>query len=350
MNDGAPKTLSPWPARWAIALVCTTFPLIWVGGLVTTSDAGMAVPDWPTTYGHNMFTYPLLDWLRGPWDLFIEHGHRLLGSLVGMIAIVLMLSVLRHESRSWLRVLAVVALLAVIAQGVLGGMRVRYDNRQLAMIHGCFGPAFFAFSVAYAFFLSPDWARISAVRNSQSGLRILRLATVLVVLTYLQLILGASMRHLTSQISSDFFRILVVFHVINALAIAAHIVILRMRVAANFPRVRGLLLPVRAALFLVSVQLALGVGTWVVKYGWPEWFSNWDFAAHYLVSAKSHSQSMTVTAHVATGALILASSVLLLAQSARRFLPTGAVPAHRRPAEHSDGSNGHSRLAMEAVR
>ena len=65
--------------------MCATFPLIWVGGLVTTYDAGMAVPDWPNTYGYNLFLYPWQTWLSGPWDLFIEHGHRLLGALVGMI-------------------------------------------------------------------------------------------------------------------------------------------------------------------------------------------------------------------------------------------------------------------------
>ena len=62
-----------------MVLVCATFPLIWVGGLVTTYEAGMAVPDWPTTYGYNLFLYPWQTWMLGPWDLFIEHGHRLAG-------------------------------------------------------------------------------------------------------------------------------------------------------------------------------------------------------------------------------------------------------------------------------
>ena len=82
------KTEHPkWVHRCAILLACTTFPLIWVGGLVTTYDAGMAVPDWPNTYGYNMFLYPPTTWLSGPWDLLIEHGHRLLGSLAGLVAI-----------------------------------------------------------------------------------------------------------------------------------------------------------------------------------------------------------------------------------------------------------------------
>ena len=72
---------------WRVLLVCATFPLIWVGGLVTTYDAGMAVPDWPTTYGYNLFLYPWQTWFSGPWDLFIEHGHRLFGAAVGMLTI-----------------------------------------------------------------------------------------------------------------------------------------------------------------------------------------------------------------------------------------------------------------------
>jgi cytochrome c oxidase assembly protein subunit 15 len=80
-------TLSPWPHRWAVALACATFPLLWVGGLVTTTDSGMAVPDWPNTYGYNLFLYPWKSWITGPWALFLEHSHRLIGATVGMITI-----------------------------------------------------------------------------------------------------------------------------------------------------------------------------------------------------------------------------------------------------------------------
>src|SRR5438132_1897116 len=78
---------SPWPHRWAVALACATFPLLWVGGLVTTTKAGMAVPDWPNTYGYNLFLYPWQTWLAGPWDLFVEHGHRMLAASIGLLTI-----------------------------------------------------------------------------------------------------------------------------------------------------------------------------------------------------------------------------------------------------------------------
>ncbi len=85
MVTGLQKNDAYPPHRWAVALACATFPLIWAGGLVTTYDAGMAVPDWPSTFGYNLFLYPWTTWFFGPWDLFIEHGHRLLGALVGLL-------------------------------------------------------------------------------------------------------------------------------------------------------------------------------------------------------------------------------------------------------------------------
>ena len=118
-----PPSDSRWPHRLAVLLACTTFPLIWVGGLVTTYDAGMAVPDWPGTYGYNLFLYPWQTWLAGPWDLLIEHGHRLLGALAGLLTIAVVGAAYRWDQRRWLRYLAVIALAAIIAQGCLGGAR-----------------------------------------------------------------------------------------------------------------------------------------------------------------------------------------------------------------------------------
>src|SRR6186997_3292137 len=102
MNDAAPNTTSPWPHRWAVVLCCATFPLIWVGALVTTYDAGMAVPDWPSTYGYNLFAYPWQTWLFGPFDLFVEHGHRLLGAAVGFLTIAFVVLVFCRDRRPWM--------------------------------------------------------------------------------------------------------------------------------------------------------------------------------------------------------------------------------------------------------
>jgi hypothetical protein len=156
--------------RWAMVMVCMTFPLIWVGGLVTTYDAGMAVPDWPGTYGYNLFLYPISTWLFGPFDLFVEHGHRLLASLVGLMAIGFLYAVMRYETRPWMKVWAVFMLAAVISQGLLGGFRVLKDARAMAMIHGCTASAFFGLAAATAVMTSPWWiaAGQTAVKNASS--------------------------------------------------------------------------------------------------------------------------------------------------------------------------------------
>src|SRR5881628_556994 len=118
MPSQAQTRYSPWPHRLSVALALVTFPLIWVGGLVTTYDAGMAVPDWPGTCGYNLFLYPWQTWLAGPWNLFIEHGHRLLGATAGLVAIALLAAVLITDRRPWLVRAAAGALALVIAQGV----------------------------------------------------------------------------------------------------------------------------------------------------------------------------------------------------------------------------------------
>ncbi len=146
-----------WLHRFSVLAVCLVWPLIWIGGLVTTYDAGMAVPDWPNTYGYNLFLYPYKTWLFGPFDLLIEHGHRLLGAVVGMVAIGIVVLAWIGESRNWVVALAVGLLIAVITQGGLGGMRVVLGDRTLAMVHGCFAPAFFAMCVVMMVVTGRKW-------------------------------------------------------------------------------------------------------------------------------------------------------------------------------------------------
>ena len=110
----------------------------------------MAVPDWPGTYGHNMFLFPVAEWLGGPWDLFLEHGHRLLGATVGLITLGLVAAVWRLPVEPRVRWLAVAALVLVVVQGGLGGARVLLDDTTVAKVHACTGPLFFAVAVALA--------------------------------------------------------------------------------------------------------------------------------------------------------------------------------------------------------
>src|SRR5436853_6904454 len=117
MESDRQQRESRWPHRLVVALALVTFPLIWVGGLVTTYDAGMAVPDWPGTYGYNLLLYPWTTWIAGPWDLFIEHGHRLLGATSGFITIGLVVTAYATKQSPAVRIATVVALLLVISQG-----------------------------------------------------------------------------------------------------------------------------------------------------------------------------------------------------------------------------------------
>src|SRR5437870_10964538 len=112
---------SPWPHRLAVALACATFPLLFIGGLVTSKGAGLAVPDWPTTFGYNMFLYP---WSKMIGNIFYEHSHRLFASAVGLLTIALAVTFWFAERRPWVRWLGVAELGWVIVQGILGGLRV----------------------------------------------------------------------------------------------------------------------------------------------------------------------------------------------------------------------------------
>lgn len=325
----ANSTASPWPHRWAVALVCATFPLLWVGGLVTTTDAGMAVPDWPNTFGYNLFLYPWQTWLAGPWDVFVEHGHRMLGAAVGMITIVLLALLWRHESRRWVRYLAVVALGLVVFQGVLGGMRVLLDERTLAMLHGCTGPLFFAVAVALACVTSQTWTRTDAASEPVHHASLIMLAVVTCILAYLQIILGAVMRHAPVATQPTAFAVAVRFHLFLAAMLTVHALWL---VAAVFRKARRRLSLRRLACglaILIFIQLALGAATWAVKFAVPTWAAAWISLGESAVKEGGWQQTHVVTAHVATGSLILATLTALMLYSMRLLSGSPAALCER---------------------
>jgi len=306
-------TESVWPHRIAVLLACAVFPLIWVGSLVTTYNAGMAVPDWPGTYGYNLFLYPWETWLYGPWDLFIEHGHRLLGALVGMITIALVAVVWFTRSPRWLLGLSFGALLLVIAQGVLGGARVLLDERLLAMVHGCVGPLFFAYCAVIAVVTSRWWKDVAATTG---GDNLKRFALLTCGLSYFQLILGAQLRHLGADTP---FRALVAFHVLTAFILAGHAFLLAGMICWWRFEQSSILWPAVTLCILVTAQIGFGVGAWVVNYSWPNLESAFPQYAGYTIEAEGRLQTNVVTLHVATGSLILATSAVLVARCQRLF-------------------------------
>jgi cytochrome c oxidase assembly protein subunit 15 len=322
-----PSSPSPWPHWLAVALALVTFPLIWVGGLVTTYDAGMAVPDWPGTYGYNLLAYPWTTWVAGPWDLFIEHGHRLLGATAGLVAIALVIVTIRTDWRAWLRWAAIGALALVILQGALGGARVLLDERLVALVHGCVGPLFFAYLAGLTVATSNWWSRILQ-KNSPAGNRLLQTAWLLAGVAYLQLVLGALLRHMPLTASPQAFRLALVFHLIVAAGLALQVTWTAIQVWRAGSDARGLRFSTFLAWLLVMLQVALGIGTYVAKYSWPAWLGDYQFAATFIVQEKSLSQSLITTAHVANGSLILFTSVLLATRASRLFFSgAGLQPA-----------------------
>jgi cytochrome c oxidase assembly protein subunit 15 len=184
-----PKRFLHW---YAVSVAATILVLICSGGLVTSHGAGMAVPDWPNSFGYNMFLFPLSRWVGG---VFFEHTHRLIASGVGLLTIALCVFTLVVEQRAWVKWLAGIAVLAVVAQGVLGGLRVTEHNALLGLFHGCLAQGFFCLVATIALVTSPFWRRIE--RAARAGeIRTLRFwAVTVTVMLFIQLALGASMRH-----------------------------------------------------------------------------------------------------------------------------------------------------------
>src|SRR5436190_5986380 len=164
--------------------------LILAGSFVTSTDSGLSVPDWPTSYGWNMFTFPPSKWVGG---IFYEHGHRLIASTVGFLTIILAAWIWLADSRRWLRWFGVGALVSVVAQGILGGLTVLFFlPAPVSTAHAGLAEVFFCLTIAIALFTSPSWLAGEA-RVDDSRLR--RMATITTALVYVQILVGATMRH-----------------------------------------------------------------------------------------------------------------------------------------------------------
>jgi len=394
-----PDTTKPTPqgttraahyAAWILA--CTTFPLIWMGGLVTTYAAGMAVPDWPSTYGYNLFLYPLESWLQ-VWDVFLEHGHRLLGSVVGIATIVLAILLWRRDTRPTMWWVAGIALAGVCLQGVLGGLRVVgskifdteiawmpapvfltiaaaalvflvqaippgaagrrklgfwiraaivsglfaalawfgiaavEDRLFLAKVHGCTAPAFFALAAGTVVATSPRWVESSQPTETPFATRLQCLTTLAAGAIYLQIILGANLRHIAPNAAPWWFTLWIWLHVIVACGIVLLILWLFVTARRHTPNEPLLRRRISLLAGLFAFQLLLGVTTWVTNYGWPLWFTENILAVEYTVVAESLWQALSTTAHVGVGSLCLATatSAALWSQRLLKF-PSASPP------------------------
>jgi len=292
-----------WLHRYAKLVVASTVLLIAAGGMVTSTRSGLSVPDWPNTYGWSMFTFPMDRWVGG---IFYEHGHRLIASAVGFLTIILAVWTWRVDPRRWVRLLAVAALGAVILQGLLGGITVLLLLPPAVSIgHAGLAQLFFCLTLAIALFTSPGWSSTPGVNDSM--LRRVALGTT--VMIYLQVLLGATMRHTGAGLAIPDFpfafgRILppvwtsliaIHFaHRVGALLVLGAVLATAGHVRHHH---RGRPELMRPALLLVLLLLVQGtLGALVVL---------------------SRLQPLLNTAHVVTGALLLGTSVVLTLRTFR---------------------------------
>jgi len=323
---------NPGLHRVALLTAFATFPLIFMGGLVTSHGAGMSVPDWPNSYGYNMFLFPPRLWIGG---ILYEHTHRLMGTVVGMLSIVLCAWTWRVERRPWVRWLAAGVLGAVIFQGVLGGLRVVMVELDLAIVHACVAQAFFCLTALMCVVTSRWWLHASdesILPTQRDGRRLIMLAGVCLFAVYAQLIVGATMRHYgagldvpdlplaygkilppttDSQLADvNAYRTwtlheqpvtlaqvwLHMGHRIGAVVVSAAVIAASVLVLRRHRDQRALLRPALLMLALLVAQLTLGVLTVLMK-----------------------KPADVASAHVAVGALTLVSCCVLTVRAARLY-------------------------------
>jgi heme a synthase len=273
-----------WLHGYATFVACATFLLIIAGALVTGNDAGLSVPDWPTSFGS--FRMP-----RMVGGVKYEHGHRMIAGAVGILTLILALWIWRNEPRRWVRRLGVAAVLAIVAQALLGGITVLfYLPVTISVSHACLAQLFFCISVSLALFTGQDWRWDDTEFEDPSTPSLRRLSVTTTALVFVQLLLGAAFRHHGFGI---------VPHILVAGLVTVGVLWLLARVLAQFgsqPRLKR-------AVFLLSgllvLQVFLGIGSYLM-----------------LVSARNAPQPLpavvaVTTIHVAVGALVLASSLLL---------------------------------------
>lgn len=302
-----------WLHYYLRLLAAASLLLIAAGGLVTSTDSGLAVPDWPNTYGYFMFSFPFSKMVGG---ILYEHGHRLIASVVGLLTIGLAVWATRVEHRAWVRRLAWGALAAVVAQGLLGGITVIYLlPKPISISHAGLAQLFFALIVSLGVLTSAGW-RTRYGRDRPLDDRLLgRLAVIVPACVYGQILLGATMRHNDAGLAIPDFPLafgrllppewslgigLHFAHRLGAVAVTATAVALIVRV---FSRHRNRPELTRPAMLLGAVLLTqIGLGAWTVWSG---------------------LQVHVNTAHVATGGLLWVVSVALALRVHRAWFGDG---------------------------
>jgi cytochrome c oxidase assembly protein subunit 15 len=286
-----------WVGTFAKITALATFVLVMLGGLVTSHEAGLAVVDWPNSYGYNMFLYPLSRMVGG---IYYEHAHRLFGSLVGFGTLLLATLLFRSDARGWVRGAGAAAVLLVALQGILGGLRVTghftwsespeimRPSLALAMVHGFTGQVFLALMVAIAAFTSRSWRDVPPATTPAAGTDRALSAALLGALG-LQLLLGVRVRH-TGEGTMD--------HMAFAVVVLALAVTVSARLLGKYDNVDVLRKTGGALIGHAGTQVVLGFLSFVAvgRRGELATPPVWEVAV--------------TTAHQAFGALLLANATL----------------------------------------
>jgi heme a synthase len=304
-DSGRVLTPNRWLHRYARLLVAATLILVAAGGMVTSTGSGLSVPDWPTTYGYSMFSFPFSRMVGG---IVYEHGHRLIATTVGILTIGLVIWLFRAEPRRWVRRLGLAALGVVILQGVLGGITVLLLLPDAVSIsHAGLAQIFFCLTVTLALVTSPTW--MQPAREIVDDAQLRRRLVLLAGLVYTQILVGATMRHTGAGLAIPDFplafgrlippdwtgpiaihfahRLGAVIVTVAALTAAAHI----WKHQADRPE---FVRPAWLLVLLVAVQVSLG--------------------ALVILTGK---QPVINTLHVATGAAVLGTALVLALRAFR---------------------------------
>jgi cytochrome c oxidase assembly protein subunit 15 len=277
--------------RFAVLLACATFFLIIAGANVTSHDAGLAVPDWPLSFGK---VFPQM-----VGNVFWEHGHRMIATAVGLLTIALVVYLQLREPRAWVKRLGWIALAAVIAQGLLGGLTVKLLlPLWVSAAHATLAQLFFLITVSLAVFTSPGWISPSSPERSVDNPSLRSLSVLALVVILVQLVLGATLRH-SATWDQNLPLALVLAHVGGAFVVTVILGATLVRVFTRHREDKYLVRPALSAAALLVVQLSLGIAAYIVRARSP-------------FDPQPLTPMVAVTvAHVACGALVFASTIVL---------------------------------------
>src|ERR1043166_1697030 len=277
--------------RFALVLAGATFFLIIAGALVTSHDAGLATSDWPLSNGQ---FFPKM-----VGNLFWEHGHRMVATTVGLLTIAMVVVLFLKEKRSWVRRLGLVALLGVIAQGLLGGLTVKLNLPLIvSAAHATLAQLFFCTTVSLAVFTSRSWIEDRPTIEEQGSLAVRYVCIAAAITIFLQLIIGATLRH-SATWDQDLPTSLLVAHIGGAIAVTLLLGTAAALILLRHPGETFLTRPAKLALCLLAVQLLLGVAAYITRMASPN-------------DPQPLNPMVGITvAHVACGALVFATTIVL---------------------------------------